>query len=275
MEIKVIVLEDEVTSKLNVTQKRAILELTEKDAVKLEKKNESIHTLERKLAKANQEAYDIQEGIIVAEQEYVRRLGMGFDLFNLQTEVVVPVAIVNRDPELIVRWNDGTSTKVVATGEKFDIEKGFAMAFLKKNVYGVSAEAGYSVMSDYLTSLIIVPKETPTPITTSTTDISKLKVPALRKIAELLGLTFTTRTKKKELKELIEAHYLSEVNIELDIDFELPFSDPFDGDLTGDGQDWLGDTISTGNNDEFESGDTSISNDNSVQSTPTSDSEDE
>lgn len=59
-----------------------------------------------------------------------------------------PKKVIFNDPATIIYWNDGTKTVVKCHDEKFDPEKGFAMAVTKK-MFGNKGNY-YSVIRKYL-----------------------------------------------------------------------------------------------------------------------------
>lgn len=62
---------------------------------------------------------------------YVENRTKSFDFTLMNPKRCVKDVIFN-DPATIVLWRDGTKTVVKSSNEKFDPEKGLAMAFAKK-----------------------------------------------------------------------------------------------------------------------------------------------
>jgi hypothetical protein len=68
----------------------------------------------------------------IAYDEIIKKEGYSkFELFATAIGIEIQKVIFN-DPVTIVYWSDGTKTVVRATNEKFDQEKGLAMAISKK-----------------------------------------------------------------------------------------------------------------------------------------------
>lgn len=68
------------------------------------------------------------------DEEYNKSMDFLTKRFNRYDGILVPKIknVILNDPEVIVLWEDGTKTVVKAQGEKFDPEKGLAMAISKK-----------------------------------------------------------------------------------------------------------------------------------------------
>ncbi len=62
---------------------------------------------------------------------YVTDCTKSFDFMLMNPERYIKEVIFN-DPATVVLWKDGTKTVVKSSNEKFDPEKGLAMAFAKK-----------------------------------------------------------------------------------------------------------------------------------------------
>jgi len=71
----------------------------------------------------------------------------GFDDFIHERKMKIDKVIFNK-PATIVFWKDGTKTVVKADGEKFDPEKGLAMAISKK-AYGNKGNY-YNIFSKWI-----------------------------------------------------------------------------------------------------------------------------
>ena len=68
------------------------------------------------------------------DEEYNKSMDLLTKRFNRYDGILVPKIenVILNDPAVIVIWGDGTKTVVKAQGEKFDPEKGLAMAISKK-----------------------------------------------------------------------------------------------------------------------------------------------
>lgn len=77
--------------------------------------------------------YGIERNYVKYE-EYNKSMDLLTKRFNRYDDILVPKIknVILNDPAVIVLWEDGTKTVVKAQGEKFDPEKGLAMAISKK-----------------------------------------------------------------------------------------------------------------------------------------------
>ena len=75
---------------------------------------------------------ELIEDILRVERE-LRKLEIGFKPISMNDLPIVKVVdVIFNDPATIIIWADGTKTVVKAENEKFDPEKGLAMAISKK-----------------------------------------------------------------------------------------------------------------------------------------------
>jgi len=63
---------------------------------------------------------------------YLERDAIGYSFIQIEVPVPDIVKVIFRDPYTIVKFSDGEKVVVEASGEKFDKEKGLAMAIVRK-----------------------------------------------------------------------------------------------------------------------------------------------
>lgn len=147
---------------------------------------------------------EVEQAAVVLDdisERRVRFISKSREINDLFEGSVKPVNIYVDEPMMEITWDDGSKTRVSATKEPFDFEKGFAMAFLKRQVYGT--KANYHVVKEYLEDVTIGMEFEETE---GVLDLNEMSVQELKDYAKTaLGITMPQRATKTEIVELIEA----------------------------------------------------------------------
>jgi hypothetical protein len=134
----------------------AQFEKTEENVRKnIEKLENTYQTEVRKLrGKTHRAAGELQEKLATLDFEKQKLIEQYDKINKMFYWNQVPVSIFSKPPMTEVLWDDGTKTRVTAAkGEKYDLEKGIAMAFLKKTTY--KTRSNYHLLTDYFKEILI------------------------------------------------------------------------------------------------------------------------
>jgi hypothetical protein len=178
------------------------LEKEEKNIEKSIEKLENIYNSEvRKLRnKTHRNAGELQDQLTTIGFEKQKLIEKSEKLNSLFYWNERPVRIFSKPPMTEVSWENGTKTRVTAAqGEKYDLEKGIAMAFLKKTVY--ETRSNYHLLREYFNEILITENsEEP-----ETLDLGSMTVAELEEFAKnRFDMPIPNGIRKSDLINLIE-----------------------------------------------------------------------
>jgi seryl-tRNA synthetase len=173
-------------------------ELVQKEMIKLE--NE-YNTKSRKLRnEVHRKGGDLQDAILTIDnlkEEFIKRSEKINDMFDCHY-LPKPVKIFSMPPMTEITWDDGTKTRVSATHEVYDLEKGIAMAFMKRTVY--STRANYHLLVQYFNEILIKSKDAA--VVTKTIDEMSMEE-LTQHAVKVLRMPVPKNISKKDLVELV------------------------------------------------------------------------
>jgi hypothetical protein len=173
-------------------RQQKILAQFEKDELQIQKEMEKLENIYssdvRKLrSKVHKAASKLQDGldfIDINREAFIERSTkineMFYDILGRGVPIHKPVRIFSQPPMTEVTWDDGTKTRVVAAeGEVYDLEKGIAMAILKKSVY--VTQKNYHLLSEYFEEILV--GEKPVEVEVEEIDLQSMTVAELEEFA--------------------------------------------------------------------------------------------
>jgi hypothetical protein len=153
-------------------------QLVQKEMEKLENiYNSEVRRLRSKVHRKAGELQDDLLSIDVERQAFIEKSEKINDMFCWFEK---PVRIFSQPPMTEITWDDGTKTRVTAAeGEVYDLEKGIAMAILKKNIYGT--QRNYHLLSEYFEEILV--GEKPVEVEVEEIDLQSMTVAELEEFA--------------------------------------------------------------------------------------------
>jgi len=189
---------------LDRNQEKKLLSFDKEEQAHYNKTRAETNDIQNKISKLERKAQnkwlaleDMSTEINQKRDDFIQNTMVINNMFEYAPK---PVSIFVQAPMIEVSWDDRTKTRVAATHEPFDLEKGIAMAFLKKQVYGT--QRNYHVMMDYIHDILI--GEVPVIDDDMDVDFDSMSINELQVHAGLVvGFTIPARATKQEALDLM------------------------------------------------------------------------